>query len=86
MRTIADYIAKLSERDSRMMKGGIFFLFVFVVALMFPSGESIESDYHVGTIWTDKDLIAPFLFPIYKEERDYQREKDACRSECPYGV
>ncbi len=75
MKSIADYIAKLSERDSRMMKGGIFFLFVFVVALMFPSGESIESDYHVGTIWTDKDLIAPFLFPIYKEERDYQHEK-----------
>ncbi len=58
-----------------MMKGGIFFLFIFIVALMFPSGESIESDYHVGTIWTGKDLIAPFLFPIYKEERDYQREK-----------
>ncbi len=75
MRSIADYISKLSQRDSRMMKGGIFFLFVFLVALMFPSGESIESDYHVGTIWTDKDLIAPFLFPIYKEERDYQREK-----------
>ena len=75
MSTIPDYIAKLGQSDSRMMKGGIFFLFVFVVALMFPSGESIESDYHVGTIWTDKDLIAPFLFPIYKEERDYQREK-----------
>ncbi|MGA7161352.1 MAG: hypothetical protein WBZ48_10145, partial [Bacteroidota bacterium] len=75
MSTIADYIAKLSQRDSLMLKGGIFFLFVFVVALMFPSGESIESDYHVGTIWTDKDLIAPFLFPIYKEEHEYQHEK-----------
>ncbi len=75
MSAIADYIAKLGQRDSIMLKGGIFFLFVFVVALMFPSGESIESDYHVGTIWTDKDLIAPFLFPIYKEEHDYQHER-----------
>ena len=75
MSAIADYIAKLSQRDSMMLKGGIFFLFVFVVALMFPSGESIESDYRVGTIWTDKDLIAPFLFPIYKEEHEYQHEK-----------
>ena len=75
MRTIADYIRKLSQRDSITMKGGIFFLFVFVTALMFTSGESFESDYHVGTIWTDKDLIAPFLFPIYKEDREYQREK-----------
>jgi len=77
MSRIADYIAKLGERDSRMMKGGIFFLFVFLTALMFPSGESIEADYHVGTIWTDKDLIAPFLFPIYKEEQDYQQERAA---------
>ena len=75
MSAIADYIRKLGERDNMMMKGGIFFLFVFLVAMMFPRGESIESDYRVGTIWTDKDLIAPFLFPIYKEEREYLKEK-----------
>ncbi|HTR80256.1 MAG TPA: HDIG domain-containing protein [Bacteroidota bacterium] len=75
MSTIADYIRRLGQRDSMMMKGGIFFLFIFVVAMMFPRGESIESDYHVGMIWTDKDLIAPFLFPIYKEDREYQKER-----------
>lgn len=72
---IAEYIRKLGQRDSRLVKGGILFLFIFSIALMFPSGESIESDYHVGMIWTDNDLFAPFLFPIYKEENQYQREK-----------
>lgn len=75
MSAIAEYIHKLSTRESRLIKGGILFLFILIVALMFPSGESIESDYHVGMIWTENDLIAPFLFPIYKEEREYQREK-----------
>jgi hypothetical protein len=75
MSAIADYIHKLGQRDSRLVKGGILFLFIFSIALMFPSGESIESDYHVGMIWTDNDLFAPFLFPIYKEENQYQREK-----------
>lgn len=75
MSAIADYIDKLGERDSRLVKGGILFLFIFIVALMFPSGESIESEYHVGMIWTDNNLTAPFLFPIYKEENAYQREK-----------
>lgn len=75
MSPIADYIHKLGERDSRLVKGGILFLFTFIVALMFPSGESIESDYHVGMIWADNNLTAPFLFPIYKEENAYQHEK-----------
>ena len=59
-----------------MMKMGIFLVFILIVSFMFPSGESIESDYRVGTIWTDKDLISPFLYPIYKEEHEYQREKN----------
>ena len=75
MTSLSEYIRKLGQRDSFTMKGGIFFLFVFVVALMFPRGESIESDYRVGMIWTDKDLIAPFLFPILKDDREYQKEK-----------
>ncbi len=85
MTTIADYIRMLGQRDSLLMKVGIFLLFVFIVALMFPRGESIESDYRVGMIWTDKDLIAPFLFPIYKEDREYQKEK-ALASERVYKV
>ncbi len=58
------------------MKWGILVLLSLLIVLLFPSGESIESDYRVGTIWTDKDLIAPFSFPIYKEDHEYEQERE----------
>ncbi|MFI5252962.1 MAG: HD family phosphohydrolase [Bacteroidota bacterium] len=52
---------------------GIAFLVIF--SFLFPYSESIEGLYHVGTIWAQKDLVAPFSFPIYKDSRTYEREK-----------
>lgn len=43
--------------------------------LMLPSYESIESKYEVGAIWSSEDLIAPFSFPVYKDEKEYEQEK-----------
>lgn len=45
-----------------------------VLALMFPRGESLELDFKVGAIWAQKDLIAPFAFPIFRDEREYGRD------------
>lgn len=50
---------------------------VFLIALMFPKGESIESDVTEGTIWLHDDLIAQFSFPIIKAKDVYQRELSA---------
>jgi len=44
------------------------------LALMFPRGESLELDFKVGAIWAQKDLIAPFSFPIFRDEREYQSD------------
>jgi hypothetical protein len=44
------------------------------LALMFPRGESLELDFKVGGIWAQKDLIAPFSFPVFRDEREYQRD------------
>lgn len=43
--------------------------------LMLPSYKNIESDSEVGTIWSNDDLIAPFSFPVYKDEKEYEQEK-----------
>jgi len=48
---------------------------VVLIVLMFPTGESIEFDYRIGAIWGGDEIIAPFSFPIYKEERQYESEK-----------
>jgi len=46
-----------------------------ILYLMFPSYKSIETNFEVGTIWSTEDLIAPFSFPVYKTEKDYEQEK-----------
>jgi hypothetical protein len=51
---------------------------------MFPVGEPLELDYSLGEIWTQKDLVAPFSFPIYRDEAEYTREvKEARKSVYP---
>jgi cyclic-di-AMP phosphodiesterase PgpH len=52
---------------------------VAAVGYMFPRGEAIELDYKVGAVWARKDLIAPFSFPVYRDERDYQKDVDQAR-------
>jgi putative nucleotidyltransferase with HDIG domain len=44
------------------------------LALLFPRGESVDLDYKVGTVWARKDLIAPFSFPIFRDEREYAHD------------
>ncbi|OGU36386.1 MAG: hydrolase [Ignavibacteria bacterium GWB2_35_6b] len=48
---------------------------IILIVLMFPKGESIESDVSVGTIWIQDDLIASTTFEILKDPEIYAREK-----------
>ena len=41
---------------------------IAIVILLLPSYKSIDTEFEVGTIWSSEDLIAPFPFPIYKDE------------------
>jgi len=47
---------------------------VILIVMMFPKGESIESEVTEGAIWTNDDLIAPFSFPIMKEALNFKEE------------
>lgn len=58
----------------------IVLLTVILITLMFPGLESVESDYSIGTIWSKEDLIAPFSFPIYKNDNTYNREVEEAKS------
>lgn len=68
-------LGHLGSKDSLIAKIAIVLVTITVIALMFPLGEAIEHEYSVGGIWVEKDLIAPFSFPIYKDEQQYEREK-----------
>lgn len=58
-------------------KAFIAFILILLISSMFPHGESIEMTPSSRAVWTDRELIAPFPFPIYKDLREYEREKDA---------
>lgn len=62
-------------KKSRRIKLLIFLATVILVVLMFPQGESLESEVTVGSIWLEEDLIATTSFPIYKNPEVYKLEK-----------
>jgi hypothetical protein len=71
-------------RNSLRVKLLIGLAAVILIAMMFPKGESIESDISVGSIWIHDDLIAPFSFPILKDAAIYKAEiKYAAQSVYP---
>lgn len=53
---------------------------VILIVMMFPKGESIESEVTEGAIWTNEDLIAEFSFPIIKEKQNYDGEVNAAKN------
>ena len=57
---------------------------IVLIVLMFPKGESIESEVSIGSIWINDDLIAPFSFPVNKDPEVYKTEiKEAAESVYP---
>ncbi len=68
-------LKNLSLESGNGIKLLIVFSTIVCLFLMLPSYKSIESDFEVGTIWSSEDLIAPFTFPVYKDEKEYEQEK-----------
>ena len=63
-------------KSSNSVKLIIGVLTVVLLYLMLPSYKSIETDHEVGAIWSAEDLIAPFSFPVYKDDKEYEQEKN----------
>lgn len=61
-------------------KLGIGAALVCILALLFPKGENIDLEFKVGTVWAQNDLIAPFSFPVFRDEREYQKDVAAARA------
>lgn len=58
-----------------------------IITLLFPSGEAIDSDVKVNSIWIKNDLISSMPFEILKDPIKYEREKFAALNKvCPVFV
>ena len=62
-------------RQSLRIKLLIVLVTIILIVMMFPRGESIESEVNVGSIWIQNDLIASTTFEILKNPADYEKEK-----------
>jgi len=76
---ISAILNAIKRSRHRIVKAVIAIALFVGLALMFPRGESIELDYKLGSVWAQKDLIAPFPFPIYREEWEYERDVSRAR-------
>ena len=82
-----DTLAKINFKTSERIRFTIAIVTVLLIVLMFPKGESIESEVNVGSIWIHDDLIASFPFPILKDPNIYKAElKEAEASVFPVFV
>jgi cyclic-di-AMP phosphodiesterase PgpH len=73
-------LRKVYLSRSVITKFAIGLVLTVILAFLFPRGEAIELDYKVGGIWAQKDLIAPFSFPILRDEREYSRDIEEAKS------
>lgn len=67
---------------------GIFFLFLIAIAFIvwiIPKETRYRFEYQKGKAWLHETLISPFDFPIHKNEKELQYEKDSIlRNSPPY--
>jgi putative nucleotidyltransferase with HDIG domain len=76
---VTSLFERIKPTRDNVIKILIAIVLVVAVASMYPRGEAIELDYKVGAVWARKDLIAPFSFPVYRDERDYQEDVERAR-------
>src|SRR6266496_1944924 len=67
-------------KTNKFIKFFIGFLTIIIITAIFPQYESIEADYTIGSIWSKEDLIAPFSFPVYKNEVIYKQEIEEAKN------
>ncbi len=72
-------VRKWQVPGEMVVKVALGILLVVLLALMFPRAESLKLEYKLGAIWAQKDLIAPFSFPILREEKDYAKDVEEAK-------
>ncbi|NTW48846.1 MAG: hypothetical protein HGB19_03775, partial [Chlorobiales bacterium] len=66
-------------RENKYIRLGLFVAFLAIVAMLFPRSKTASFIYEIGASWVEPDVIAPFTFPIYKDNAVYEKEKQAAR-------
>ena len=55
----------------------LYLISILLVFLMYPREGKFQYEYVKNTPWLHQDLIAPFDFPVYKDDNQLNREIDS---------
>ncbi|MEW6196203.1 MAG: HDIG domain-containing metalloprotein [Bacteroidota bacterium] len=66
---------KIKLKESKRIKILIVLVTIILIVMMFPKGESIESEVTIGSVWIKEDLIASTTFEILKDKEQFEKEK-----------
>jgi putative nucleotidyltransferase with HDIG domain len=70
---------KLALSREVVLKVLITLTLVLLLALLFPRGEAVPLEFKIGAIWAQKDMIAPFSFPVLRDEKEYARDVEEAK-------
>ncbi len=73
------FVPQVEITPQLIVRTAITLALIILMALMFPRGVAIETEYRVGTLWAQQDLFAPFSFPIQRDPIDYAQEVEESR-------
>jgi hypothetical protein len=71
---IERFLKTVTVSGAAVARAGLAAGLIMILAFFFPRGETLDFQYKVGGIWAQKDLIAPFSFPVFRDEKEYARE------------
>jgi len=81
---LSNFFEEEKFRNNILVKLSVGLVILLFGILIFPHPDYFEYQYSVGSIWLEKDLDAPFSFPIYKDLKQYEQEKrEAIKSVYP---
>ena len=66
-----------------IVRGGLFLALIVITVLAFPRGEVYEYTVQVGDTWRQPTLVAPFNYPIRKDEDRVESERRKARQNTP---
>lgn len=66
-------------RRSKAIRWTIGIVLTLAIAALFPRAKTAELlGYSVGSLWTDETVVAPYTYPVYKDDNRYNQDvKDA---------
>ena len=75
--------SKLSFFIDNWRQISVIFSLVILISFLFPSGEVLQYSYKLNDI-TREPIIAPFTFPILKNQNDYEKDKETEKKSVPF--